>query len=166
MNPGDPAPDFTATAADGSRLSLSSLRGRWVVLYFYPKDNSPGCSLEARRFEAALPELRDLGAEVVGVSTDSETSHERFREGCGLSFPLVADRDRSVSRAYGVMGGLTGLLGVADRQSFLIDPEGRVAHRWRRVNPLSHPDEVRRELEARLGGGAGNPAVAGGGASL
>jgi thioredoxin-dependent peroxiredoxin len=147
---GQAAPDFSATADDGQTISLSSLRGAWAVLYFYPKDNTPGCSIEANKFEQALPEFKALGATVIGVSTDSSASHTKFREKCNLTFPLLPDTDKTISKAYGVMGGLTGMLGVADRQTFLIDPEGKVAQHWKRVNPMTHAVEVQRELEGQI----------------
>jgi thioredoxin-dependent peroxiredoxin len=148
---GQPAPDFSATADNGETVSLSSLRGSWAVLYFYPKDSTPGCSIEANKFEQALPEFTALGARVIGVSTDSSGSHAKFREKCNLTFPLLPDTDKTISKAYGVLGGLTGLLGVADRQTFLIDPDGTVAQHWKRVNPMTHAVEVQRELEGRVG---------------
>ncbi|WP_027480430.1 peroxiredoxin [Deinococcus pimensis] len=148
---GEPAPEFDAVSDDGRRVRLADLRGRWVVLFFYPKASSVGCSVEARRFEEAAPEFERLGATVVGVSTDTEAAQARFRDSCGLSFPLLPDGDRSVCRAYGVMGGLTGLLGVADRQTFLIDPQGRVARHWRRVNITRHAADVLADLRERAG---------------
>lgn len=143
---GQPAPDFDTRSDDGQPVRLADLRGRWVVLYFYPRASTPGCSVEAQRFEAALPEFERLNAAVIGVSTDTEARQARFRESCDLSFPLIPDGDRSLSRAYGVMGGLGGLLGLAGRQTFLIDPDGKVAHHWRTVNPASHAADVVRYL--------------------
>ncbi|MEY4530406.1 MAG: hypothetical protein RLZZ156_1127 [Deinococcota bacterium] len=147
---GQAAPDFNTTDDAEKPISLSGLRGRWVVLYFYPKDNTPGCSIEAGKFEQILPELNALGAEVIGVSTDSSASHANFREKCGLSFPLIADTDKSLGKAYGVIGGLMGMIGIAARQSFLIDPEGNLAFQWKMVNPMIHAVEVKQELEAQL----------------
>ncbi|MEF2277952.1 peroxiredoxin [Deinococcus sp. YIM 134068] len=144
---GQMAPDFDRRSDDGRSVRLADLRGRWVVLYFYPRANTPGCSIEAQRFEAALPEFERLNATVVGVSTDTEARQANFRDTCGLSFPLLPDGDRTLSRAYGVMGGLGGLLGLASRETFLIDPEGRVAHHWRGVNPATHTADVLRHLE-------------------
>jgi thioredoxin-dependent peroxiredoxin len=144
------APEFSSVDDHGQTVSLKSLRGKWVVLYFYPKDNTPGCSIEANKFEQALPEFQKLGAEVIGVSTDSSASHQKFRETCNLTFPLLADTDKSISKAYGVMGGLTGLLGVADRQTFLIDPSGQLVHHWKRVNPMTHALEVQQKLQEML----------------
>lgn len=144
---GQPAPAFDARSDDGQHIASSALRGRWVVLYFYPKASTPGCSIEAQRFEAALPEFSRLNAAVVGVSTDTEARQAKFRDSCGLSFPLIPDGDRTLARAYGVLGGLTGLLGVSARQTFLIDPRGVLAHHWKSVNPNGHAAEVLRELE-------------------
>lgn len=144
---GQPAPDFDARSDDGRRVRLADLRGRWVVLYFYPRANTPGCSLEARRFEAALPEFERLNAAVIGVSTDTEARQASFRDTCALSFPLIPDGERTVARTYGVMGGLGGLLGMAARQTFLIDPQGTLAHHWRTVNPATHAADVLHRLQ-------------------
>ncbi len=144
---GQPAPEFSGTDDTGKVISRSSLLGRWVVLYFYPKDNTPGCSIEANKFEQILPELNALGAEVIGVSTDSGTSHAKFREKCGLSFPLLADTDKSIGKAYGVLGGLMGMIGIAARETFLIDPQGNLAQHWKMVNPMTHALEVKQALE-------------------
>jgi thioredoxin-dependent peroxiredoxin len=147
---GQAAPDFAGTDDTGKDISLGNLRGKWVVLYFYPKDNTAGCSLEAAKFEQALPEFHALGAEVIGVSTDSNQSHASFRQKCKLSFPLLPDTDNKLSVAYGVPTGFLGAIGGA-RQTFLIDPDGKLTHIWRLVvNPLIHALEVKRELEQRL----------------
>lgn len=146
---GQPAPHFQARSDDGQQLDLNDLRGQWVVLYFYPKASTPGCSIEAQRFEQALPEFERAQARVIGVSTDTEASQARFRDQCGLSFPLLPDGDKAICRAYGVLGGLTGLLGVAGRQTFLIDPQGVLAHHWKSVNPASHAADVLRVLHEK-----------------
>ncbi len=146
---GQPVPEFSGTDDTGKIISRNSLLGRWVVLYFYPKDNTPGCSIEANKFEQILPELKALGAEVVGVSTDSSASHANFREKCGLSFALLADTDKSIGKSYGVLGGLMGMIGIAARQSFLIDPQGNLAQHWKMVNPMTHALEVKQALEAQ-----------------
>jgi thioredoxin-dependent peroxiredoxin len=146
---GQAAPEFKASDDTGKMISLAALRGRWVVLYFYPKDNTPGCSIEAGKFEQILPELNALGAEVIGVSTDSSASHANFREKCNLTFPLLADTDKSIGKVYGVIGGLMGMIGIAARQSFLIDPQGILAQHWKMVNPMTHALEVKQELEAK-----------------
>lgn len=143
---GQLAPPFRARSDDGRLIDLAELRGRWVVLYFYPRAGTPGCSVEAQRFEEALPEFGRLGAEVIGVSTDTEAQQARFRDRCGLSFPLLPDGDRAVAEAYGVLGGVGKLLGMTARQTFLIDPAGRLAFHWKRVNPLGHAAEVLQTL--------------------
>lgn len=148
---GQPAPPFHALSDDGQSIDLLALRGRWVVLYFYPKASTPGCSIEAQRFEQALPEFGRAGAVVVGVSTDTEASQAKFRDQCNLSFPLLPDGEKTISRAYGVLVGLTGLLGVAARQTFLIDPQGTLAYHWKAVNPANHAAEVLRVLHEKQG---------------
>ena len=142
---GQPAPPFRARSDDGRLIDLAELRGRWVVLYFYPRAGTPGCSVEAQRFEEALPEFGRLGAEVIGVSTDTEAQQARFRDRCGLSFPLLPDGDRAVAEAYGVwveksMYGRK-FMGV-QRATFVVDPDGRVAHVIPKVKPATHDDEV------------------------
>lgn len=150
---GQPAPTFQARSDDGRAMALDQLRGQWVVLFFYPKASSAGCSLEAQRFEQALPEFERLNAVVIGVSSDTEARQASFRDRCDLSFPLLPDSDRAICRAYGVMGGVGGLLGLAARQTFLIDPQGAVAWSWKSANPVRHAAEVLEELRRRQGGG-------------
>ncbi len=131
----------------GETINLEQLRGQWVILYFYPKDSSYGCSIEAQKFEQSLPEFKQKNAIVIGVSTGSSASQTKFREKCNLSFSLLPDTDKSIAKAYGVLSGLMALMGNADRQTFLIDPEGKLAHHWKFVNPFSHATEVLQELE-------------------
>lgn len=147
MNISEPVPNFSATSDNGEIISLEKLRGEWVILYFYPKDSSLGCSIEAQRFEQSLPEFVKLGAQVIGVSTGSSASQTKFREKCNLTFPLLPDTDKTIAKAYGVINGFMALLGNADRQTFLIDPNGNLAHHWKFVNPLSHATEVLQVLE-------------------
>ncbi|AFZ69010.1 peroxiredoxin [Deinococcus peraridilitoris] len=144
---GETAPAFSARSDDGRAVELSALRGRWVVLFFYPKAGSMGCALEAGRFESSLPEFERLNATVIGVSTDTEASQAKFRQKCSLSFPLLPDGDRQIAAAYGVMGGLMKVFGRSSRQTFLIDPAGNIVHHWSRVNPLRHATDVLAELE-------------------
>jgi len=142
---GDLAPEFDLPAEDGRRVRLSELRGREVVLYFYPKDDSPGCTTEACDFRDALPSLAEDGVVILGVSTDSRSSHLKFREKYGLNFPLLADEDHSVAEDYGVWkekmmyGNRTW--GI-ERSTFLIDASGTVRKVWRRVDPVGHVDQV------------------------
>lgn len=144
-----PAPEFTRRSDDGRTIRLSALRGQWVVLYFFPRASSPGCSVEAGRFEAALPEFKRLNAVVIGVSTDTEAHQAQFRDTCGLSHPLIPDGDRELCRAYGVFGGLGGLLNMASRATFLIDPQGDLVYEHRNGNPAGHAPAMLQELERR-----------------
>lgn len=135
---GQPAPEFSATSDDGRTVSLAGLRGRWAVLYFYPKASSPGCSTEAQRFEHSLPQFAALGAEVIGISTDGAAGQAAFRAKCGLSFALLPDTDKTICRTYGVMGGLTGLVGLPGRASFVIDPAGVLVYQRHDLNHTVH----------------------------
>jgi peroxiredoxin Q/BCP len=118
-------------------LSLEDFSGRWLVLYFYPKDFTPGCTIEARGFQKDLASFHQMGAEVVGVSTDSPDSHGSFCGTEGLAYPLLSDPEGSVCRRYG-----SWLAPTALRHTFLIDPEGQVRASWRGVRPLGHSLEV------------------------
>jgi peroxiredoxin Q/BCP len=149
---GQPAPDFESRSDDGRMVRLRDLRGRWVVLSFYPRAASPGCSVQAQGLEAALPEFARLGAQVVGVSGDTEARQASFRERCGLSFPLLPDGTRRISRAYGVPGGLGAWLGLSARVTFLIDPHGTVAHIHRGADPATHAAAALDELRRRGAG--------------
>lgn len=145
---GDQAPDVTARRRDGSTLQLSSLRGRYVLVYFYPKDDTPGCTAEARGLNDNLSALTESGADVIGVSTDSWDSHQRFAEKYGLEFALASDADHSIREAYGV-GKMMGVLPVTQRVSFLVGPDGRIAHVWARVKAAAHAAEVLDEVRRR-----------------
>lgn len=142
---GDAAPDFTALTQSGDMVTLSALRGRWVVLYFYPKDNTPGCTIEACGFRDSWATLQARGVTVLGVSTDSVKSHERFARLFKLPFPLLADPDKAVVTAYGVYAekSFMGRIGLGThRVTFLIGPDGRVAHLWPKVKTSGHAAEV------------------------
>ena len=142
---GKPAPDFTLPADGGGRLRLKDLRGKKVVLYFYPKDATSGCTAEACGFRDRMPELARHGIAVIGVSRDSVASHDKFKSKYGLPFPLASDLDGKVSEAYGtwVEKSMYGrkYLGV-DRATFLIDEKGIVRAVWRRVKVPGHVEEV------------------------
>ncbi|HTT73117.1 MAG TPA: peroxiredoxin [Thermoplasmata archaeon] len=144
---GEIAPEFSGTTQDGAPLSLAALRGRRVVLYFYPKANTTGCTLETKGFATLYPDLQRAGVALVGVSVDSVESQHGFAEKCHAEFPLVADADRSIARAYGVLG----LLGLAKRVTFFLGPDGRVEERVEGMLPRAHLERAR----ARLGAGAG-----------
>jgi peroxiredoxin Q/BCP len=142
---GEPAPDFTATSDAGERVSLSDFRGRPVVLYFYPKDDTPGCTTQARGIRDAYSEFERAGAVVLGISPDDEASHVQFKEKYGLPFTLLADPQHEVAERYGVWGekryqGRT-YLGVT-RTTFLIGPDGKVAKVLPNVKPDTHADDV------------------------
>ena len=145
---GNDAPDITARRRDGSALTLSSLRGRHVLVYFYPKDDTPGCTAEACGLNDNLTALTESGADVIGVSTDSWESHTWFAEKYGLEFALASDRDSSVRKAYGV-GKMLGILPAVQRVSFLVGPDGRIAHVWPHVNASRHAAEVLAEVRRR-----------------
>lgn len=142
---GDVAPDFTARDAEGNEIKLSDLRGRNVVLYFYPKDDTPGCTKEACSFRDASDVYEREGIKVLGVSTDDERSHQKFAQKYGLPFTLLADTDHAVADAYGVYGEKTfagrKYMGVS-RKTFLIDKEGRIKKVFDKVNVDEHADEV------------------------
>ena len=142
---GDRAPDFKLATDGGGSLTLSSLRGKTVVLYFYPRDDTPGCTKEACGFNDALPDFRGVNAEIVGVSKDNGASHDRFRDKYGLRFRLAADVDTAVAKSYGVwvkksMYGQE-YMGM-DRSTFLIDRDGIVRRIWRGVKVDGHVPEV------------------------
>ncbi len=143
--PGTKAPDFTLPSDEGSSVSLKSLRGSPVVLYFYPKDDTSGCTTEACEFRDAWSEVKGSGARLFGVSPDGVRSHEKFRTKLDLPFPLLADEDHAVAEAYGVWGekSMYGrkYMGIL-RTTFIIDAEGRVARVFEKVKPAGHADEV------------------------
>lgn len=145
--PGDPAPDFSGVTTDGSRVALQDFRGRKLVLYFYPMDDTPGCTAQACSLRDHDAEIRKKGAAILGVSAQDVASHERFTQKHELSFPLLADTDRAVARAYGTIGGglggtLRGMLGMAERVTFVIDEEGRIAHVIDDVDTGHHAEQV------------------------
>jgi peroxiredoxin Q/BCP len=148
---GEPAPDFTLTSDSGETVRLSDLRGKPVVLYFYPKDDTPGCTRQACDIRDAWGEFERAGAVVLGVSPDGEASHAKFKAKYGLPFPLLADTDHSVSEAYGVWGEKTfagrKYMGV-ERSTFVVDAEGNLARVMRKVDPKSHADDVLQVLNA------------------
>jgi len=149
--PGDPAPAFRGETTDGESLSLADFRGQTLVLYFYPRDNTPGCTTEARDFQARLADLEARGARVVGVSNDDAKSHRRFCEKQGLDFPLIADTDRAVSRTFDVMR-MKNMFGrrfeAIERSTFLVDGEGIVREAWRKVKVPGHVDAVIEAIDA------------------
>jgi thioredoxin-dependent peroxiredoxin len=140
---GDAAPEFTAPSAAGGMFQLSSLRGQPVVLFFFPRANSVGCTIETRAFADHYTEFRTAGVSVVGVSVDPLSSQRLFATKCDVEFPLISDSDKSIAKSYGVLG----FLGFARRVTFFLDPEGRVQEIVEAIGPGPH---VKRALE-RIG---------------
>ncbi|HBY73530.1 MAG TPA: peroxiredoxin [Candidatus Kerfeldbacteria bacterium] len=138
---GQPAPAFTLSDHIGTQHALSDYAGQWVLLYFYPKDDTPGCTTEACSLRDNLPKFSAVNAVVLGVSTDSVKSHAKFVQKYGLPFTLLADEDKIVVNAYGVQG----MMGTK-RTSFLIDPAGKVARIYENVKPAEHVAQVLADL--------------------
>jgi thioredoxin-dependent peroxiredoxin len=138
---GQTAPTFTLPSQDGKPISLDQYKGKWVVLYFYPKDMTTGCTIEAHKFQDALPQLEAKNAVVLGVSVDTADSHKQFCAKDGLTFHLLADPDHKVVSAYGSLGSFAGFT-IANRNTFLIDPQGKIAKVWVKVNPSDAASEV------------------------
>lgn len=141
------APDFTLTDENGTEYSLTNFKGKWVVLYFYPKDDTPGCTVEACSLRDARDEIAALGAEVIGISADDASSHEKFKAKHTLNFTLLSDPTKAVIESYGAWGkkmfGKEGIL----RRTFIINPEGQVVKVYGRVTPLGHGEQVVEELK-------------------
>ncbi len=140
---GSPAPEFSGTATGNETIRLSELRGQWVVLYFYPKADTPGCTAQSCSLRDGYTELQERGAKVIGVSLDSLDRQESFKESHNLPFPLIADTDKKIARAYDVLAPLALF---TQRKTFIIDPDGNLAHIFDRVDVRSHDEEVLREL--------------------
>lgn len=146
-----PAPDFSLKDPEGKVHSLADYRGMWLVLYFYPKDDTPGCTVEACSMRDARDELTELGAEVVGVSRDEADSHEKFKSKYNLNFTLLSDPDHKVMDAYGAWGkGQFGKEGVL-RKTFIINPEGQVVKVYGRVTPEGHGEQIVTDLKSLQG---------------
>lgn len=146
---GQQAPDFTLPDQDGVMHALSEYKGKWVLLYFYPKDNTPGCTIEACTIRDQFKDFTKIDAVVLGVSTDSVKSHKKFADGFNLPFTLLADENKEVVGSYGVFGekkmmGRTYM--GTKRTSFLIDPSGKVAKVYEKVKPEKHAEEVLADL--------------------
>ena len=146
---GSPAPDFQLPDANGTMQQLQDYQGKWLVLYFYPKNDTPGCTKEACSFRDDLFQLEKLGAKVVGVSVDDTQSHARFARKYSLPFPLLADKDGKVADSYGALTNL-GLIKWAKRYTFLIDPSGKIAKTYLSVDTSRHSQEIIDDL-TRLG---------------
>src|SRR5215475_15514392 len=143
---GSDAEDFSLCCQDGTSVSLNDFRGQWVVLYFYPKDSTPGCTIEARKFQHDQAEYAKRNAVVLGVSVDNRDSHRKFSLKEGLNFPLLADTSGQISGSYGSLRNF-GIAKISARNTFLIDPRGRIARTFAGVNPLRHSAEVLAALD-------------------
>jgi peroxiredoxin Q/BCP len=138
---GSPAPEFSLKSQEGTPVDLKELRGKWVVLYFYPKDFTGGCTIEAHNFQRDIEQYKKLNAMIVGVSLDSVDSHKAFCVKEGLDFKLLSDSDQAVSKQYGVLTS-SGDQKYASRNTFLIDPDGNIAKVFPDVKPQQHSEEV------------------------
>ncbi len=148
---GAAAPDFELADQEGQLHSLEDYRNQWVVLYFYPKDETPGCTTEACEFRDNIFAFRDLNAQILGISLDDTESHKAFAENHGLPFPLLADIDGEISAAYGVKTRMFGMT-VAKRQTFIIGPDGNIAKHYVTVKPGQHSAEILADLKALSAG--------------
>lgn len=149
--PGNTAPDFSLLDQDEKPHTLSNYRGRWVLLYFYPKDDTPGCTKEACMLRDTFPRFENVHADVFGVSKDSVASHKKFAEKYNLPFPLLADTEGAVVNAYGVWGKKKMMGREYDgifRTSFLIDPDGVIKKVYESVKPEIHAEQVLEDLKA------------------
>lgn len=148
---GQQAPDFRLPDQDGNEHALADYRGRAVLLYFYPRDNTPGCTVEAQQFRDRLDELKAHGVQVLGVSRDTIKSHRKFADKESLNFPILADPEHEVLKAYNLLKEKTMFgkpaLGV-NRESFLIDEQGVIRRHYAKVKPEAHVDEILQDLEA------------------
>ena len=142
---GSAAPDFSLTTGDGSQVSLKDFRGKWVVLYFYPKDFTGGCTLEAKNFQRDLSKYQEAGAVILGVSVDSAQSHKDFCAKEGLNFKLLADPDAKISTQYGSTMEYQGAK-MAARNTFVINPKGEIAKVYTGVKPPTHSEDVLKDL--------------------
>ena len=145
---GDPAPAFTAKTTDGSTVSLKDYRGKKLIMYFYPMDDTPGCTAQACSLRDANKDIAAKGAAILGVSTQDEASHQKFTSKYKLNFPLLADTDKSIGKAYGTIGSggllsaVKAMAGMADRVTFIIDEKSKIAHVIDAPNTQNHAEDV------------------------
>ncbi|ABE49454.1 peroxiredoxin [Methylobacillus flagellatus] len=144
--PGSPAPGFTLLDAKKAQHRLTDYAGQWLVLYFYPKDDTPGCTKEACSFRDDLFQLEKLGAKVIGISVDDPESHAKFADKYSLPFPLLSDSDGKVADSYGALTNL-GIIKIAKRYTFLIDPQGNIAKTYLKVDTSRHSQEIIDDLK-------------------
>ena len=141
LQPGAKAPEFSLPSQEDTNVSLSQYKGKWVVLYFYPKDMTTGCTIEAHKFQADLDKYKAVNAVILGVSVDDVNSHKQFCTKDSLTFTLLADPDKKVVQQYGSLTNY-GPMQIAARNTFLINPEGKIVKVWTKVNPNVHSEEV------------------------
>jgi peroxiredoxin Q/BCP len=144
---GTSAPDFRLQDQDGKWHTLDEYAGKWVVLYFYPKDGTPGCTKQVCKYRDEIAKVRAAGAEVLGVSVDDVSSHEKFAKEHNVPFPLLADSDKATAKAYGVLISKFGFT-FARRDTFLIDPQGKVAKYYQDVDPEKNVEQVLQDLSS------------------
>lgn len=149
---GAEAPGFRLQDQNGKWVELKDHRGKWVVLYFYPKDNTPGCTTQACEFRDNIFAFREANAVILGISVDDVRSHERFASEYRLPFSILADSEKQVSRDYGVLHRAFGVLQIARRETFVIDPRGRIARHYRDVNPETHSRQVLADIKSMQSG--------------
>ena len=146
---GSKAPDFNLEGSDGKKHSLSDFAGKYLVLYFYPRDNTPGCTIEAKKFNDSIDKIRELGGDVVGISNDDLKSHGKFKDKLELRFLLLSDTASDTIKAYESYGD-RGIFGMGTiRNTFIIDQKGRIAKVFLKVNPSGHADEVLEFLSSK-----------------
>jgi peroxiredoxin Q/BCP len=144
---GSPAPAFRLQDQTGKWHALPDYAGKWVVLYFYPKDNTPGCTTQACEFRDNIFAYRELGAVILGVSVDDVDSHKEFSDQYNLPFPILADSGKETAAAYGTLTKYVGLVEMARRDTFIIDPQGRIAKHYVKVDPKGHSEAVIADLK-------------------
>lgn len=143
---GKPAPSFKLQDPNPKWHDLNQYKGKWVVLYFYPKDNSPGCTQEANQFKALYPQFVKNNAVVLGVSLDNVKSHQKFSEKLGLPFPILADVNHELANQFGIVRNL-GITKIAKRETFLIDPQGTIIYHYTSVNTQTHAGQVFADIQ-------------------
>ncbi len=146
---GQPAPAFKLQDQQGKWHSLEQYRGRWVVVYFYPKASTPGCTMQACEMRDNIFAFRQVNAQILGVSVDDVESQKKFAEENSLPFPVLADPTKAAAKSFGVLTRFMGVMELAQRDTFLIDPQGRIAKHWSKVDPKGHSEMVLAELKAR-----------------
>jgi peroxiredoxin Q/BCP len=150
LKTGDKAPDFSLQDCKGKNVSLSAFKGKWVIIYFYPKDNTPGCTIEAKEFSDSIEDFSKLGTDILGISADTQESHVKFTDKYGLKIKLLSDPEKKVLTAYGAWG-IKKMYGKEYwgivRSTFLVNPKGEIARAWYNVKVKGHVAEIKKTLE-------------------